>query len=93
MTIIKEMTDEELGSKLLDSVKQMKAGQGTVAYSRIVEARTVLGVSQSQFAEMLGISIRTLQAWEQGRRKPSGAAKKLLDIAIKHPDVLRELEA
>jgi len=38
----------------------------------------------------MGISVRTLQDWEQGRRSPSGAAKTLLRVAEKHPDVLRE---
>jgi transcriptional regulator with XRE-family HTH domain len=45
------------------------------------------------FAELLGISPRTLRDWEQGRRNPSGAAKTLLLIAAKHPEVLRELAA
>ena len=48
-------------------------------------------MSQAQFAELLGVSIRTLQEWEQGRRKPSGAAASLLVLAEKRPDVLREV--
>jgi len=39
----------------------------------------------------LGVSLRTLQEWEQGRRKPSGAAETLLKIAIKHPEVLKDI--
>jgi putative transcriptional regulator len=54
-------------------------------------ARAKTGLSQSRFAALLGISVRTLHDWEQGRREPSGAAKTLLQIAVRHPEVLREL--
>ena len=84
----------DLGSELLKSVREMKAGKGRlvarVTVSPIVEARTKSGLSQAQFAMLLGVSVRTLQEWEQGRRQPSGAAKTLLLIAGKRPDVLRE---
>ena len=46
--------------------------------------------SQAQFAQALGISLRTLQKWEQGEREPSGAAKSLIRIAQRHPKVLAE---
>jgi len=91
MTKHKSMTGEELGLKLLASVKQMKAGQGAVVYSPAAEARASSGLSQSQFAELMGVSVRTLQEWEQGRRKPSGAAQTLIAVAMRHPEVLREL--
>lgn len=55
-----------------------------------LDARTQLKMSQQQFATMLGISVRTLHDWEQGRRKPSGAARTLLKIAASHPEVVRE---
>jgi putative transcriptional regulator len=48
------------------------------------------GLPQSAFAKLLGVSIRTLQDWEQGRREPSGAAKTLITIAERRPEVLRE---
>ena len=91
------MTGAELGEKLLASVRQMKAGNASrvtqVAVSPIVAARNVSGLSQAQFAALLGVSVRTLQEWEQGRRQPSGAAKTLLRIAETHPEVLLELAA
>jgi len=59
----------------------------------VADARAKTGLSQAQFAALLGVSVRTLQQWEQGRRQPSGAAKTLLTIAEKRPEVLRELAA
>ena len=56
-----------------------------------LDARIQLEMSQQQFAAMLGISVRTLHDWEQGRREPSGAARTLLKIAARHPEVVREL--
>jgi putative transcriptional regulator len=53
----------------------------------------VSGLSQSAFAALLGVSVRTLQDWEQGRRKPSGAAKTLIKVAELHPEALQELAA
>ena len=63
---------------------------GGFAESEIVKARFASNLSQAQFAELLGISKRTLQQWEQGRRTPTGAARTLLRIVAKHPRVLRE---
>jgi len=84
-----------LGEELLASVKQMKTGQAAkehhIAVSQAVEARLATGLSQSTFAQLIGVSKRTLQEWEQGRRTPSGAAAALLKIAVSHPDILREL--
>ncbi|ASC65041.1 helix-turn-helix domain-containing protein [Achromobacter denitrificans] len=59
--------------------------------SHISEARNRVGLPQTDFAELLGVSVRTLQDWEQGRRTPSGAAKTLLQVAMLHPETLREL--
>lgn len=78
-------------------MKDIKAGRvgrvSTVEVSPIASARNRIGLSQSEFAKMLGVPLRTLQEWEQGRRKPSGAAKSLITIAIKKPEVLKELLA
>lgn len=85
---------EALGLKLLQSVREMKAGQAArvtkIEPNDVVQARQGAGLSQAQFAEALSISKRTLQEWEQGRRAPSGAARTLIRIAKKHPEVLRE---
>ena len=87
----------DLGAELLSSVREMKAGvrarshQPTV--SEIAHARMVSGLSQSAFAALLGVSVRTLQDWEQGRREPSGAAKTLIKVAERHPEILQELAA
>ena len=81
---------------LLESVKQMRCGQAArvtkVAVPAAAEARARVGLSQQQFAGLLGVSARTLQDWEQGRREPTGAAKTLLRVAVSHPEVLRELQ-
>ncbi|MCX7108519.1 MAG: type II toxin-antitoxin system MqsA family antitoxin [Proteobacteria bacterium] len=91
----KEM--EQFQNDLLASVRQMKAGKAAritnVNIPSIVAARNTLGLSQSRFAELLGVSKRTLQEWEQGRRTPNGAAKALLRVVERHPEVLRELSA
>lgn len=88
------MSGKVLGQKLLRSVREMKAGQAarkTVAEpNAVAAARQGTGLSQAQFAQALGISQRTLQEWEQGRRKPSGAAQSLIRIAQKHPEVVVE---
>jgi len=82
---------------LLESVKQMRRGQAArvtmVAFPAAAEARARVGLSQQQFAGLLGVSARTLQDWEQGRREPTGAAKTLLRDAVSHPEVLRQLQS
>lgn len=82
----------EFEKDLLESVKQAKRGEGRVtkvAVTAATEARMKVGVSQSAFAQLLGVSVRTLQEWEQGRREPSGAAKTLLRIAMRSPEAIR----
>ena len=53
--------------------------------------RERLGLSQSRFAALLGVSVRTLQDWEQGRRAPSGAARTLLLVADRNPHALLDV--
>ena len=78
----------DLAAELLQSVREMKAGQVQVVSSPVIEARRKTGLSQSQFAALLGVSVRTLQGWEQGRKQPSGAARTLLAIASTNPKAL-----
>lgn len=87
-----EFTGEELGELLLASVKQMKnnevANTHHVAVNEAIEARHRVGLSQKEFADVMGVSVRTLQAWEQGIRKPSGSAVTLLKVATQQPQAL-----
>lgn len=78
----------DLGAELLRSIREMKAGKVRVVYSPASEAREQTGLSQRQFAALLGVSVRTLQGWEQGRKQPSGAARTLLRIAHTNPKAL-----
>ncbi|MDR5671305.1 helix-turn-helix domain-containing protein [Burkholderia cenocepacia] len=55
-------------------------------------ARAKVGLSQSEFASLLGVSVRTYQQWEQGRRNPTGAAQTLLRVAVQHPEALKDLQ-
>jgi putative transcriptional regulator len=78
----------DIGAEVLQSIRDMKAGRGSVVLSPAVQARTATGLSQSQFAKLLGVSVRTLQGWEQGRKQPSGAARTLLAIARTNPKAI-----
>ncbi len=82
---------------LLLSVAAMKNARATrrtnVPVTPAAEARVRVGLTQAAFADLLGVSVRTLQDWEQGRRDPTGAAQTLLRVAAKHPKILRGLAA
>jgi putative transcriptional regulator len=88
---------EQFQKAFLNSVRQMKAGKAArsteVKLSAAAEARAKVGISQNAFAQLLGVSLRTLQDWEQGRRQPTGAAQTLLRVASQHPEALRDLHA
>jgi putative transcriptional regulator len=89
--------NRDIWQEVLDGVREIKAGRGkrtaVEPRSPIVRARLKSGLTQAQFAALLGVSKRTLEQWEQGRRAPSGAAKTLIRVAELHPEVLRELAA
>jgi putative transcriptional regulator len=85
----------DIWQEALDAIIDIKAGRYGAVYqvpvSPVVVARHQASLNQAQFAALLGVSKRTLQEWEQGRRQPSGAARTLIKIAERHPEVLREL--
>lgn len=87
----------DLGQEILQGIRDIKAGNIGRRYTTgsypIVRAREKSGLSQAKFAELLGVSIRTIQDWEQGRREPNAAAKTLIKVAELHPSVLRKIAA
>jgi putative transcriptional regulator len=58
---------------------------------QLLNARSQAGLSQAEFARATGVSVRTLQEWEQGRREPSGAARTLLRIALRSPEAILQV--
>ncbi|MEM9623910.1 MAG: helix-turn-helix domain-containing protein [Pseudomonadota bacterium] len=89
----KKHEDRNIGEEILIGIRQIKAGAtGRVAtIPSVAEIRSKTGLSQSQFAKLLNVSVRTLQEWEQGRRAPSGPAKTLLAIAYQNPQALLDV--
>ncbi len=88
---------DELFTELLESVREggsILRGEKEPARTFVVEGPDVKGIreqynlSQRQFASLLGISVKTLQNWEQGRRSPRGPARVLLQVAAKHPEAV-----
>ncbi len=86
----KEM--EQFQADLMEAVRDMKAGRAArshkVPLTEAAEACAQVGLSQRQFSALLGVSVRTLQGWKQGRKRPSGAARTLLAIARSNPAVV-----
>lgn len=94
------MTKRDIGQEILEGIREVKAykaGKKTLrthtlnAPAPVRVIRTKLKLSQSAFAGLMGVSVRTIQDWEQGRRKPSGPAVALLRIAEQKPDVFMHL--
>jgi putative transcriptional regulator len=86
-------TKRNTGREILEGLRQLKRGE----YGRVInvpdvaDIRAKTGLSQAHFAALLGVSVRTLQDWEQGRRAPSGAARTLLLVANRNPEALLEV--
>ena len=94
------MSDRNIGQEILEGIQEIKAhkaGEKTLRTHSLKEPapvqtiRAKLHLSQSAFAGMMGVSLRTIQDWEQGRRKPSGPALALLRIADQKPDIFSQL--
>lgn len=83
----------DIGREILRGLRELKRGE----YGRVInvpnvgEVRSKTDLSQAQFAALLGVSVRTLQDWEQGRLAPSGAARTLIMVANRNPRALLEV--
>jgi putative transcriptional regulator len=82
-----------IGKEILEGLRELKRGEfGRVTnVPDVASIREKTGLSQARFAKLLGVSVRTLQDWEQGRRAPSGAARTLLLVADRNPRALLEV--
>ena len=94
------MSKRDIGQEILDGIRDIKAYKAGTKKLRVHTLkqpaaprtiRTQLKLSQSAFAGLMGVSLRTIQDWEQGRRKPSGPAIALLRIAEQKPEVFMQL--
>jgi len=82
-----------VGLEILKGIREIRRGEpGRIAkVPAVADVRARTGLSQSEFARLMGVSVRTLQEWEQGRRAPSGAARTLILVAAKNPAALAEV--
>jgi putative transcriptional regulator len=89
----KTAAKRDVGREILEGLRQLKRGEvgRVVRVPAVASIRERTGLSQAKFASLLGVSVRTLQEWEQGRRAPSGAARTLLLVAAKNPRALLEV--
>ena len=86
----KAAANRNVGLEILEGLRQLKRGDTgrVVTVPSVTAIRERTGLSQTRFAALLGVSVRTLQEWEQGRRAPSGAARTLLMVAANNPQAL-----
>ena len=82
-----------IGIEVLEGIRELKKGHSgrIVTVPDVAQIRKKSGLSQGKFADLIGVSVRTLQDWEQGRRSPSGAARTLLLVADKHPEAVLDV--
>lgn len=95
------MTERNIGEEILAGIreiKEFKKGKGELVTRKLTDPsnpqiiRNRLDLSQAAFASLMGVSVRTVQDWEQDRRQPSGPAKALLRIAEQHPEAFLDLD-
>lgn len=86
----KAAAKRNIGLEILEGLRQLKRGEPgrVVTVPSVTAIRERTGLSQARFAALLGVSVRTLQEWEQGHRAPSGAARTLLMVAATNPQAL-----
>jgi len=90
MTEIPELTEEQL-KRAIPARLRKRLMQGKFESGEDIAAlRAFVGLTQTDFAQAIEISVHTLRNWEQGRRKPEGPAIALLRIAARHPGIIRE---
>jgi putative transcriptional regulator len=89
----KAVSKRNVGLEILEGLRELKRGEigRVVSLPPVSSIRERTGLSQAKFAVLLGVSVRTLQEWEQGRRAPSGAARTLLMVAARNPQALLEV--
>ena len=89
----KAVARRNVGREILEGLRELKRGDvgRVVSVPSVAAVRERTGLSQVKFASLLGVSVRTLQEWEQGRRAPSGAARTLLMVAARNPQALLEV--
>ena len=82
-----------IGEQILQGLRELKRGEHgrVINVPDVASIREKTGLSQARFAQLLGVSVRTLQDWEQGRRAPSGAARTLLMVAARNPQALLDV--
>ena len=94
------MTERNIGMEVLEGIKEIKKhkeGDIQLKVTTLTDPspaqviRKKLELSQSAFAGLMGVSIRTIQDWEQGRRSPKGPAKSLLRVAEQHSEVFADI--
>ena len=94
------MSERDIGLEILEGIKEIKAYKAGKIHLNTCELpesplpkmiRANLNLSQETFAGLMGVSVRTIREWEQGKRNPKGPAKSLLRIAERHPDVFLKL--
>jgi len=89
------MTKRDIAEEILEGIREIKAGKGRKIEidtpDNVYEIRRKMNLTQASFAAFMGVSVRTLQEWEQGRRHPSGPAYSLLRIAKHYPEAFKVL--